>query len=367
MLGHVPRMMNWTAVFPLNWHALFGTVCRAVIAGAIGGILFPSLSSAQTCSSSYPHALTNGTTADATYVMADFDYVRGCLNTLQSGGTLANTTLTGTITVSNYLHTYGTGAALSVVETGSSSGYGSMRIFNDVSSAYRALEIDYSGSAYPSNLLTNGPTGESASIATTGAYALALGTSNTARQVINSSGSIRFVAYGAGTLTTDSSGNITASSDERLKRIDRQFTRGLEAVNALDPILYHWNEISGLEQKTQYAGFSAQNVRLAIPEAVGHTNDGYLTISDRPVIAATVNAIKELANRVATLENDNALLRKQLTGVAEQLRTVNGQMSTVEAKENFHARRDDDLFERFAHLIGWYPPSSLQQNSKAAN
>ena len=49
---------------------------------------------------------------------------------------------------------------------------------------------------------------------------------------------------------------------------------------------------------TQYAGFSAQNVQAAIPEAVGSSTNGYLTLQDRPLIAAVVNAIKELSQRV---------------------------------------------------------------------
>ncbi|MDM8548383.1 hypothetical protein QUF61_17975 [Candidatus Venteria ishoeyi] len=44
------------------------------------------------------------------------------------------------------------------------------------------------------------------------------------RQTISSAGAIRFHSYGAGTLVTDAGGNITASSDENLKDIKRDFT-----------------------------------------------------------------------------------------------------------------------------------------------
>ena len=47
---------------------------------------------------------------------------------------------------------------------------------------------------------------------------------------------------------------------------------------------------------SQLAGFSAQNVQASIPEAVGTSTTGYMTFSDRPVLAAVVNAIKEIAN-----------------------------------------------------------------------
>jgi hypothetical protein len=105
---------------------------------------------------------------------------------------------------------------------------------------------------------------------------------------------IKFNLYGAGTLTTDASGNITATSDERLKNIQGGFTRGLSDLSKIHPILFKWNEKSGNETETSYAGFSAQNMQTAIPEAVGKMANGYLTIQDRAVIAALVNAVNEL-------------------------------------------------------------------------
>ena len=122
------------------------------------------------------------------------------------------------------------------------------------------------------------------------------------RMVINANGTIRFNNYGAGTLTTDGSGNITASSDERLKDIQGNFSRGLDDILNLDPILYKWNGVSGMETSGVYAGFSAQDVQGAIPEAVSTDSRGFLTLQDRPIIAASVNAIKELNTRVAALE-----------------------------------------------------------------
>lgn len=114
---------------------------------------------------------------------------------------------------------------------------------------------------------------------------------------INSNQSITMAHYGAGAATFDSSGNITSVSDARFKNIDRPFFRGLEAIRKLDPQVFHWNAKSGLNQSDVNAGFVAQNVREAIPEAVGQNKDGYLTLADRPITAALVNAVKELDQR----------------------------------------------------------------------
>lgn len=124
----------------------------------------------------------------------------------------------------------------------------------------------------------------------------------TERLRVKNTGTIQFNAYGAGTLVTDASGNITASSDERLKDVQGNFSRGLDDILNLDPILYKWNDVSGMETDGTYAGFSAQDVQGAIPEAVSSDSRGYLTLQDRPILATSINAIKEMNTRLADIE-----------------------------------------------------------------
>jgi len=159
---------------------------------------------------------------------------------------------------------------------------------------------------------------------------IGIGTTSPTAQ-LSTTGTVRFSNFGAGTLTTDASGNLSVSSDERLKNIDGAFSRGLADIVKLDPIQYHWNATSGLDTATQYAGFSAQNVQHAIPEAVGsmvapcHASSSadeardpgsgpsavrpcdsaprYLTLQDRPLIAALVNAVKEIAVITGTFKD----------------------------------------------------------------
>ena len=130
---------------------------------------------------------------------------------------------------------------------------------------------------------------------------------------LHTTGTVRFSNFGAGTLTTDASGNVSVSSDERLKNVDGAFTRGLADIVKLSPISYHWNPLSGLDTGTQYAGFSAQNVQQAIPEAVGSSTSGYLTLQDRPLIAAAINAIKELSAKLDTLKGAMSSFAERFT------------------------------------------------------
>lgn len=128
--------------------------------------------------------------------------------------------------------------------------------------------------------------------------AITFADNNGADLISMSSGLLRLHNYGAGTLVTDASGNITASSDERLKDVVGAFAIGLDAVLGLRPILHHWKAETGYDTENVYAGFSAQNVREFVPEAVGVGLNGMLTVNTTPVLLALVNAVRELTSEV---------------------------------------------------------------------
>jgi parallel beta-helix repeat protein len=115
-------------------------------------------------------------------------------------------------------------------------------------------------------------------------------------------GSTQLSKYGAGAATFDASGNITSASDERLKNIQGEFKAGLPEILKINPILYKWNKKSGLETEHTYVGFSAQEIKRLIPEAVGQDSKGYLTLNDRGITAALVNAVKEQQKEIDDLK-----------------------------------------------------------------
>ncbi len=123
---------------------------------------------------------------------------------------------------------------------------------------------------------------------------------------------LRLANFGAGTLMTDSLGNVYDNSDERLKNIIGTSTIGLNELEGLTPINYYWNATSGLDMTDENTGFSAQNVEQYIPNAVATDTRGYLTLQDRPIIAALVNAVKEIGSFISTIGNGLA----HLTGIA---------------------------------------------------
>lgn len=128
---------------------------------------------------------------------------------------------------------------------------------------------------------------------------------------MTTAGALQLNAYGAGTLVTDGSGNVTASSDARLKDVKGQFTSGLDALKPIRPVYYKWNKKSGMETDGLYAGFIAQNVEQTLAPAVyTHPKTGMKSLNTTTVLAAAVNAINELEARVAALENEIKELKK---------------------------------------------------------
>jgi hypothetical protein len=129
---------------------------------------------------------------------------------------------------------------------------------------------------------------------------LGLGTTTPSAQ-LTTTGTVRFATFGAGSLQTDANGNVSVSSDERLKNVEATFTRGTEAIMGIEPITYRWKQETGYDTENPYTGFSAQNIQEFIPEAVGENKAGFLTLSDRPILATLVNAVKEIVARMDAL------------------------------------------------------------------
>lgn len=124
---------------------------------------------------------------------------------------------------------------------------------------------------------------------------------------------VRFNAYGAGTLTTDASGNITATSDRNAKKNFEPYTKGLEALRDWKPQTYNWREETGLDTVYRYTSLIAQDVQKTAPEGVFPAKEGgYLGVQDRVVQATIVNAINELRARLEASEAKNIELEARI-------------------------------------------------------
>ncbi|MFC1478558.1 tail fiber domain-containing protein, partial [Candidatus Margulisiibacteriota bacterium] len=125
------------------------------------------------------------------------------------------------------------------------------------------------------------------------------------------SGNARIRGLGSGTVLSDVNGNLSVDSDERLKNIIGDFTRGIDAIVQITPQTYKWKPESGLDTVNEYTGFIAQDVEKAIPEAVFTNSEGYKSLSDRPIIGALVNAIKEQQQQIEELQSEIEAMKQQ--------------------------------------------------------
>lgn len=92
-LRQVPAIMAWDTHLGISEGEI--PMWKWLVLGLIGSVSFSAAAVAQSCST-YPYTLTNGTTADASQVMADFNCAALTGGSTLTGATLAgNTTLPG--------------------------------------------------------------------------------------------------------------------------------------------------------------------------------------------------------------------------------------------------------------------------------
>ncbi|HVZ27330.1 MAG TPA: tail fiber domain-containing protein [Rhizomicrobium sp.] len=298
---------------------------KLVLGIAAGLVLFSN--AAMALCTSYPYTLTNGTTADATQVMANFNCAA-----LTSGSQIQNVLLTGQTSV-GAVGGFATAGGMDIVASSaslvisnrSSTSYAGMRVYNDIGSPVRALEIDYMGSAYSG--------GEEGFVGTTGAYPLVLATANTARITVTGVGNVG-VGTSSPSYTLHVNGSVAGTSaynnlsDARLKKNVEPLTGGLSIVSELQPVRFDWRtrgeRAVGREFNLSTAhqvGFIAQNLRKVLPEAVtvASGKDAIMSVAESKIVPVLVSAIKELkaandnqSSEIARLEAQVMVLQRKL-------------------------------------------------------
>jgi len=128
-------------------------------------------------------------------------------------------------------------------------------------------------------------------------------------KITGSTGAVQMSAYGAGTATFDGSGNITSSSDRRIKHAINDFKYGLAAIMKLRTRTFIYNADSS---NTVMSGFIAQEVQEAIPTAVHKGNDknGILSLETNAILAALVNGMQEQQKQIEELKAEIKQLKK---------------------------------------------------------
>jgi hypothetical protein len=124
-----------------------------------------------------------------------------------------------------------------------------------------------------------------------------------------------------GTADKPGGGSWGTFSDARLKDVGADFTNGLESLEAIQPVHYHYKTDNPLDlpAQTEYVGVVAQQVQRVVPEAVEQSSSGYLVLNNDPVFWTVVNAVKTLNHK---LETENAVLNRQNEALEKRLEAL---------------------------------------------
>ena len=115
-------------------------------------------------------------------------------------------------------------------------------------------------------------------------------------------------------------GNLFTNSDRRWKTEIEPFESSLEALMEMEPVRFYWID-EAAHDVGKPVGYNAQNVQAALPEAVVVSEDemGTFSISDRPILAASVGAIRELKAENDGLKASNGALIAEVTEIRAKM------------------------------------------------
>ncbi|MEO6077876.1 MAG: tail fiber domain-containing protein, partial [Candidatus Andersenbacteria bacterium] len=150
-----------------------------------------------------------------------------------------------------------------------------------------------------------------------------VGFGNTApAQKVDVSGTIRQSNAVSCGLSTNASGDIICTSDERLKDLHGFYDGGLTQLNAVNPIRFNYKNDDYL-----HVGFSAQNIASVLPEGAPVQANGFYGLDSNAVLALTVNSVKQLNTQISSapayaLATDAIALAKRITNLETQITSL---------------------------------------------
>jgi len=131
---------------------------------------------------------------------------------------------------------------------------------------------------------------------------------------VSSSDTGRFKSLGINTAPSGVAGAILAtndvvafaSSDERLKENLEPIGSAVDKVEQLTGYTYNWIPMEGVHVygDMKDVGVVAQEVEKVLPELVSDRENGYKAVKYDKLTAVLIQAVKELSERVKTLENN---------------------------------------------------------------
>jgi hypothetical protein len=132
-----------------------------------------------------------------------------------------------------------------------------------------------------------------------------------------------FVVYDNGTANLSGNlmvgGDVTVSSDARLKQNIVPLAGSLDKVQQLRGVSYEWMDPN--RQGGRHIGFIAQEVQEIIPEVVRQNGD-YMSMSYANLTAVLVEAVKEQQTEIDQLEEENNTLEAENASLRGRLESI---------------------------------------------
>lgn len=292
-------------------------------------MLAPLAKPAWALCSSYPYTLTNGTTADAVQVMANFNCAA-----LTSGSAISDLTFTGTTVLP------GNGRITSVgkVGIGTSSPNAPLDIYANSASVPLIALSRYNSAATVAFQASLDP-GNNTFLTTTNADLNVVtnwnGGAPLSTMYLTSIGRVG-VGTTSPSYTLHVNGSVAGTSaynnlsDARLKKNIVPLGGGLVLVDQLQPVQFDWREPSerqvgkGLVLPTgsRQIGFIAQDLRTVLPEAVSTAKgkDAVMSVAESKIVPVLVSAVKELKAENDSQAVEIAKLVDQVAALQQKLR-----------------------------------------------
>ena len=109
-------------------------------------------------------------------------------------------------------------------------------------------------------------------------------------------------------------GSWSATSDARLKDNVIAYTDGLSTLLRINPVKYHYNQLSGYDTNPEYVGVLAQDIKSIAPYMVGwyqKKGESYYNVDNSAMTYMLINAVKEQQQQIDELKKLVEKLLKQ--------------------------------------------------------
>ncbi len=123
-----------------------------------------------------------------------------------------------------------------------------------------------------------------------------------------------------------------AFSDRRMKQQITPYTDGLDKLLKINPVTYHYNQLSGYDTKPQYVGVIAQDLKPIAPYMVctfKKDSVQYYNFYNSAMTYMLINGLKEKQKMIVSQQNSIDELKKENEELTQKLAELNNSVQQL--------------------------------------